>query len=154
MSPRWRIGRLAMFHRRGIAIDVKLDPAAVIADEFRLRQVLKNLISNAVKYGGPRISVTGTETLDSYELVVADDGPGVPDAIVDQLFEPFPHGGKGAPSQSVGLGLFIVRELAEAMGGSVVYERTDDITTFTVSLPLVEAESAQIILHPAMSKGA
>lgn len=145
---------LAMFHRRGIAIDVSLDPAAVIADEFRLRQVLKNLLSNAVKYGGPRISVTGTETLDTYELVVADNGAGVPEAIVDQLFDPFPHGGKGAPSQSVGLGLFIVRELAEAMGGSVVYERTDDITTFTVSLPLVEAESAQIILHPAMSKGA
>jgi signal transduction histidine kinase len=145
---------LAMFHRRGIEIDVTLDPAAVIADEFRLRQILKNLVSNAVKYGGARIRVTGTETLDSYELVVADDGPGVPDTIIEQLFDPFPHGGKGAPSQSVGLGLFIVRELCEAMGGSVVYERVDDITTFTVALPLVEAESAKIIPLPTMSVGA
>jgi signal transduction histidine kinase len=145
---------LAMFHRRGIEIDVTLDPAAVMADEFRLRQILKNLVSNAVKYGGARIRVTGTETLDSYELVVADDGPGVPDTIIEQLFDPFPHGGKGAPSQSVGLGLFIVRELCEAMGGSVVYERVDDITTFTVALPLVEAESAKIIPLPTMSVGA
>ncbi|HEY4584626.1 MAG TPA: HAMP domain-containing sensor histidine kinase [Acidimicrobiia bacterium] len=145
---------LAMFHRRGIEIDVSLDPAAVVADEFRLRQILKNLVSNAVKYGGPRITVTGTETLDSYELVVADDGDGVPDVIVEQLFDPFPHGGKGAPSQSVGLGLFIVRELSEAMGGSVSHERVEDITMFTVRLPLVEAESAKIIPLPTMSVGA
>jgi signal transduction histidine kinase len=145
---------LAMFHRRGIEIDVSLDPAAVTADEFRLRQILKNLVSNAVKYGGPRITVTGTETFDSYELVVADDGAGVPDAIVEQLFDPFPHGGKGAPSQSVGLGLFIVRELCEAMGGAVSHDRIDHVTAFTIRLPLVEGESAKIIPLPTMSLGA
>jgi signal transduction histidine kinase len=145
---------LAMFQSRGIDIGMSLDPGTVAADEFRLRQILKNLISNAVKYGGPNIKVKGMELLDAYELRVEDDGGGVPDEIRDRIFNPFPHGGKGAPSQSVGLGLFIVRELAKAMDGSVSYDRADGLTTFTVRLPLETVEIAQIIQLPTMSVGA
>jgi signal transduction histidine kinase len=145
---------LAMFQSRGIDIDMSVDSGTVVADEFRLRQILKNLVSNAVKYGGPNIRVTGAELLDSYELKVEDDGTGVPDEIRNRLFNPFPHGGKGAPSQSVGLGLFIVSELALAMDGSVSHERTDGLTTFTVRLPLETVEIAQIIQLPTMSVGA
>jgi signal transduction histidine kinase len=145
---------LAMFQSRGIDIGMSLDPGTVAADEFRLRQILKNLISNAVKYGGPNIKVKGMELLDAYELRVEDDGGGVPDEIRDRIFNPFPHGGKGVPSQSVGLGLFIVRELAKAMDGSVSYDRADGLTTFTVRLPLETVEIAQIIQLPTMSVGA
>jgi signal transduction histidine kinase len=145
---------LAMFQSRGIDIGMSLDPGTVVADEFRLRQILKNLISNAVKYGGPNIKVKGMELLDAYELRVEDNGGGVPDEIRDRIFNPFPHGGKGAPSQRVGLGLFIVRELAKAMDGSVSYDRTDGLTTFTIRLPLETVEIAQIIQLPTMSVGA
>ncbi|MEX1124619.1 MAG: ATP-binding protein [Acidimicrobiia bacterium] len=145
---------IAVFHRRGIEIDMAVDSGTVVADDFRLRQILKNLVSNAIKYGGPHIRITGVEGLDSYELQVADNGAGVPDEILDRLFDPFPHGGKGAPSQSVGLGLFIVRELAVAMDGAVTYQRIDDMTTFTVRLPVEEVETAKIIPLPTMSVGA
>jgi signal transduction histidine kinase len=144
---------IAMFHGRGIEIEVSLDPSAVIADEFRLRQILKNLLSNAVKYGGTSISITGTERPDFYELQVADDGPGVADEIEARLFEPFPHSGSGAPSESVGLGLFIVRQLSEMMDGTVEYER-DELTRFTIRLPLVALESAMIIHLPTAGVGA
>ena len=145
---------IAVFHRRGIEIDMAVDSGTVVADDFRLRQIVKNLVSNAIKYGGPHIRITGVEGLDSYELQVADNGTGVPDEILDRLFDPFPHGGKGAPSQSVGLGLFIVRELAVAMDGAVTYQRIDDMTTFTVRLPVEEVETARIIPLPTMSVGA
>jgi signal transduction histidine kinase len=145
---------IAVFHRRGIEIDMAVDSGTVVADDFRLRQILKNLVSNAIKYGGPHIRITGVGGLDSYELQVADNGTGVPDEILDRLFDPFPHEGKGAPSQSVGLGLFIVRELAVAMDGAVTYQRIDDMTTFTVRLPVEEVETARIIPLPTMSVGA
>ena len=85
---------IAMFHRRGIPIEVSLEASAVVADEFRLRQILKNLVSNMVKYGGQDIEVSGTEGLDFYELQVSDDGPGVPEDIVGRLFEPLPSPGQ------------------------------------------------------------
>jgi signal transduction histidine kinase len=144
---------VTMFDRRGIGIDLSFEPGSVIADELRVRQILKNLVSNAVKYGGPRVGVTGKVAGDFYELSVSDDGAGVPDAILDRLFEPFPHGGNGAPSQSVGLGLFIVRELAEAMGGSVTYRREEGRTAFIVALPLDERSMAEQELVPTMSVG-
>ncbi len=142
------------FTRRGIDIDLALGPGRAIADEVRVRQILKNLISNAVKYGGAEVDVVGRVEGDSYVLQVADDGPGVPEEILDRLFEPFPHGGTGAPTQSVGLGLFIVRQLAEAMGGSVSYRRADDRTIFTMLLPLLDEVAADDDRASTVSVGA
>jgi two-component system OmpR family sensor kinase len=145
---------VTMFERRGVSVEVACEPGAVVGDELRVRQVLKNLVSNAVKYGGPNIAVGGGVEGGFYEVAVSDDGAGVPDEILSRLFDPFPHGGKGAPSQSVGLGLFIVRELVGAMNGSVDYRRVDDRSVFTVRLPLDEQTKAARSLTPTMSVGA
>lgn len=141
------------FELRDIEIRGDWDAAIVLADGRRLRQIVRNLVSNAVKYGGPGITVTGRHTGDRYELVVADDGDGVPEAILDRLFTPYPHLGAGTASgQSVGLGLAIVKELAEAMGGYIDHERQDGKTLFKLELetapegpaePAVEAISSR-----------
>lgn len=86
---------LQMFDLREIEIAREWDAAIVLADERRLRQVIRNLVSNAVKYGGPEVEVLGRHKGDFYELTVADNGDGVPDEIHDRLFAPYPHLGAG-----------------------------------------------------------
>lgn len=108
------------------------------ADPIALRQVLGHLLDNAVKYSPEHgvISVVGHSTADGIALAVVDEGPGLPlDVDVFQAFE------RGTRAQvlakpGIGLGLHIVRNLVEAMGGSVTAEANAERgTTFTVSLP-------------------
>jgi len=118
--------------------------AEVMADPGRLRQLLRNLLSNAVRHGGPRISVHGAVSGGWYLLEVWDNGPGVPDDVSSRLFERFVHqGDRPLTIGSVGLGLAICRVLAEGMGGSIAYRREADSTVFTVHLPLAQIVAPQ-----------
>jgi signal transduction histidine kinase len=104
-------------------------------------QVLSNLVSNAVKYGGGRIRVTGAEDGDQAVLVVSDNGPGVPASFVPQLFERFSRSEEArlGGQKGSGLGLYIVRDLLALNGGTVAYTETPGGgATFTVRLPLRE----------------
>lgn len=128
---------LSIFESRGIEISLDCQAGSIAADDLRLRQILKNLVSNAVKYGNDPILVDGKVDGASYVYRVTDHGPGVPREIESRLFMPFPHQGTGSSlAHSVGLGLAIVRELAEAMGGTVAYVRDKTTTSFSVRLPL------------------
>ena len=130
---------ISPFQRSGTDIQVNVSPATVNADRLRQRQILRNLLSNARKYGGPTISLTGKPEGDWYVWTVEDDGPGVPAELQGRLFQRFIHqlSFQQAVAGGVGLGLAIVKSLAEGMGGSVGYERADDKTRFQVKLPLV-----------------
>jgi signal transduction histidine kinase/CheY-like chemotaxis protein len=91
-----------------------------VADEGRLRVVLINLVSNAVKYNvaGGSVQVDVQSLDDTVRIVVADDGPGIPAEKFEQaflMFERLDGAGKGVPG--AGLGLAIAREYAQAMGG-------------------------------------
>ena len=133
---------VAMFERRGVAIEVQCSSGLVVADPLRLRQVIRNLVSNAVKYGGPSLGVVGQLEQGGYLLSVVDDGPGLPESVESRLFRPFPHAGSdGVSPLSVGLGLSIAHRLVEAMGGSLEYRRVDGLTMFELSLPLVDVEA-------------
>lgn len=110
-----------------------LGDLSVVADPFRLEQVLFNLLDNAVKYGEPPIEVRARRVDDTVELVVRDHGPGIPQGV--QLFTPFSHAGEG----SVGLGMWIVRQLVEAMGGTVRHEPAAPGARFVVTLPVAAA---------------
>lgn len=115
------------------------EPDAVWADEARVRQIIRNLISNALQHGGVdvRVRVRSGEGISACDVV--DDGPGVPAAITDRLFERFVHEGpQSLLTGSVGLGLAIARSLANAMGGDVSYSRVDGLTIFTLTLPVVD----------------
>ncbi len=123
--------------RAGAHVSIDCHPALVFADRLRMRQVVRNLLSNAAKYGGPAIAIVGRIADGWYELRVADDGDGIPKALEERLFERFLHEGTmPLVLGSVGLGLSIVRALAEGMGGSVRYQRVEGWTHFVVRLPL------------------
>ena len=112
----------------------------VRADRDRLRQVLVNLIDNAVKYSPPgdEVQVEALATNGRVVIEVRDRGPGIPREHQKVIFEKFGRvklGDKAKPG--TGLGLFIARSIAEAHGGSVeVRSAPDSGATFTLSLPL------------------
>lgn len=124
-------------HDKGLEIvwSVAADVGAVMADEGRLRQILFNLAGNAVKFtdqGGVRLTV-GRASLQSRRrpgdrvrlaFVVDDTGPGVPEDARERIFDEFGHAdaSDAARFDGAGLGLAVVRRLAEAMGGTVAVE--------------------------------
>jgi signal transduction histidine kinase len=124
--------------RNGGKIETLTEEAIVAVDRMRQRQVLRNLISNARKYGGPDIRLSGQVFGDMYEWTVSDNGDGVPKEIEDRLFQRFVHRGSlvTAPG-GVGIGLSIVRALVEGMGGTI-----DCWTEFRVAVPLAASNGA------------
>ncbi|MEX0700188.1 MAG: hybrid sensor histidine kinase/response regulator [Acidimicrobiia bacterium] len=110
--------------------------AQALGDHLRVRQVLRNLLTNAVKYGGPSIWVEIWEGANVTGLRVVDDGAGIPEDAVEHLFEPYFHGA-GDPNQpsTLGLGLTVSRLLARLMGGDLDLRPHHMGTCFQVSLP-------------------
>ena len=110
-------------------------------DGFRLQQLLGNLVRNAFKYGTPkapvRVGVTGDEAELRFE--VRNSGPAIERSVLNQIFEPLKRGpeheNRYDGDGSLGLGLFIAREIATAHGGDIE-ARSDDLeTVFAVRLP-------------------
>ncbi|MEX0826027.1 MAG: HAMP domain-containing sensor histidine kinase [Acidimicrobiia bacterium] len=138
--------------KAGVEIGVACAPALVRSDRLRLRQVVRNLLSNARKYGGANIRVFGQVVAGWYEIRVEDDGDGIPDELRDRLFQRFLHQGEmPLVLGSVGLGLSIVRALAEGMGGAVWYERREGWTSFVIRIPLAKAETPTMYRESADS---
>ena len=119
----FEIGRLVFGgSSRELQVDIPAD-VFVMADPNRLRQILRNLLENARKYGGDQVLVAGERMNDVFKVVVADNGPGIPVGDRDRIFEHFEQAVKGdARSEGVGLGLPIARKLARAMGGDLWFE--------------------------------
>jgi PAS domain S-box-containing protein len=108
----------------GRSLDTGGVPAGLFAraDRTGLDRVLVNLLTNAWRYGGPNVSVSAAASdVDTVELRIADDGPGVPEEIRPTLFQAFRRGPQRHPEAS-GLGLAIVDRLVRRMGGTVHYE--------------------------------
>lgn len=119
----------------GLAVDeLPEEIPQVHADASRVRQVLRNLLTNADRYGGPRRRVLAGDVHDRVWIEVRDDGEGVPDAMSDQIFEPYTTAHEGI-SGSIGLGLSVARQLASMMGGSLTYRRDNGETVFRLELP-------------------
>lgn len=111
---------------RGVKFEPQVPAAVAVCDPARFRQVLRNLLTNAERYGGPNVSVV-VETYDDEVVVdVIDDGPGIPRDDWDRIFEPYQraHDAPGQPD-SVGVGLAISRQLAHLMGGTLHYRYSD-----------------------------
>lgn len=116
-------------------------------DHDRVEQVVTNLVSNALKYGPPerpvRVVIDGRG--EDVLLSVKDEGGGLPAALREAIFEPFRRGveGDAAAHRSSGLGLFVVRRIAEAHGGEVTVDSAPGRgTTFTLRLPRRTAPAA------------
>ncbi|MEZ5175637.1 MAG: PAS domain-containing sensor histidine kinase [Acidimicrobiia bacterium] len=123
---------------RPISSDV---PAVeVAADPNRLRQILRNLVSNALRYGGDEIFVRGAARSGVLAIEVCDTGDPIDEADVERIFEPYEraHESAGRPG-SVGLGLAVSRTLAELMHGSLTYYH-DGMSVFRLELPASQAK--------------
>jgi signal transduction histidine kinase len=123
------------FGRLEAQIDLDVEPGFVLADPGRLRQLLRNLVSNGTKYGNGHVALKGRLSDSTYALEVVDDGPGVSQDLEDRMFERFVHrGDQPLLVGSVGLGLAISKVLAEGMSGRIAYRRSDEETIFEVTL--------------------
>jgi len=113
---------------------------AIRGDRTRLRQVLGNLIENAVKYSpeGGEVRVSAAAANGAVRIAVRDAGPGIPRDQQGRIFEKFGRVDvPGASKPGTGLGLFIARSIAEAHGGSLdVSSGAEPGSTFTLTLPV------------------
>jgi signal transduction histidine kinase len=123
-------------------IDVLSASVLAWADALRCRQVIRNLLTNAIKYGGDRITIETLVGEDVCEVRVSDNGDGVPDHESEMIFERY-YRSNVSPTQpgSVGIGLAVSRQLAELMGGTLGYSKDEDGARFTLTLPTEPASS-------------
>lgn len=118
-----------------IGLDVTTD-GNVLVDPSHFERMISNLVTNAEKYGAPPIRIQAWVEDREAVIHVIDSGPGVPEHQIPALFERFEQGtsGRRRTSSGVGLGLSIVRELAEINGGSARYVDTSS-PIFEIRLP-------------------
>ena len=104
-----------------------------------VRRALANLVQNAIRYTTGEIDVyTGVEQARGYAyFIVSDNGPGIPDADIERLFQPFTQGDTARGTEGSGLGLAIIKRIVDTHGGNVVLSnRAEGGLTATVRLPL------------------
>ena len=134
-----------LFRRQNHDLNVNCEETVFAIDRHLLGQLIRNLVSNATKHGGPNVEIEGRIDGDSYVVSVIDDGEGVPDELADRLFSRFVHQGDSPLlTGSVGLGLFISKTLSEAMGGDLSYERINRISVFSFTLPIESVASPAV----------
>lgn len=138
---------------KGLAFRTHLSeaPRWIVGDPARLRQIVFNLLSNAVKFthqGSVDLTIAGID--GQLRLEVTDTGIGIAEEAHDLIFESFRQADTGTTRQfgGTGLGLSICRNLARAMGGDVlVRSRLGEGATFTLDLPLIEAEAPDVVVE-------
>jgi len=111
---------------------------ACLVDRNRLTQLIGNLTSNAMSYGTPGqpVTVRSAISAESCSVSVHNYGPPIPSELMARIFEPMERGDKvSAAGSSLGLGLFIVREIAKAHTGQVAVSSDERGTTFSVVFP-------------------
>ena len=117
-------------------ITLRGDAVRAWGDPTRVRQILRNLVSNALRYGGDDIEIVVAAKGDQARVTVSDDGPAIPPDDVESIFEPYQRAKGGRESAaSVGLGLSVSRQLARLMGGSLAYRGDNGHSSFHLTLP-------------------
>jgi signal transduction histidine kinase len=115
----------------------------VWADPTRTRQIIRNLITNAIRYGGEEVVIEAVEGENHTTLTVADNGAGLERSQWEQIFEPYQRA-HNVPTQpaSIGLGLTVSRQLARLMDGDLVYSSDRRRSVFSLTLPARAPEGA------------
>ena len=112
--------------REGIRLEQNVEPVSFALDPLRVRQAVDNLLDNAVRHTptGGLIEVRAKLAADKLSIEVEDSGPGFPPGLIERAFEPFASGDGSHRAPGFGLGLAIVRAIAEGHGGTVKAENT------------------------------
>jgi signal transduction histidine kinase len=128
-------------HRSSKVLVVEGEGVLAWADSLRVRQILRNLLTNAIKYGGDRVTASVVRMAGMGCIVVRDDGLGVAPEEAPLIFERYYRSAQ-SPTQpgSVGIGLSVSRQLAEMMGGTLEYVSGDAGPRFQLCLPLAPAK--------------
>lgn len=144
------VSHLEAAHEKGLALQCSVEDGFIWADEILLRRVVSNLVSNAVKYtnqGEVGVSLgvlksdaaedDGTATL---QVVVRDTGIGIPESMRQTVFEPWVRSEQAGTQRGMGIGLYIVQSLVNAMKGSIDLESAEGVgTKITVRIPVETA---------------
>jgi PAS domain S-box-containing protein len=131
----------------GVKFEINLPPGlpTAVADPTYVEQVIRNLVSNAAKYGGAGTNVSIGVSSTEHEVVVsiADDGPGFPEAEAERVFELFFRSEQTASAAAgAGIGLFVCARLIRAMGGRIwATARPEGGAEFTFTLKVMAEES-------------
>ena len=115
------------------------DGSRVYADPVRVRQIVRNLIANAIRYGGPNVFVRVRGEHGGASIDVIDDGAGIPEHEIESIFQPYYSlDDERSKPGSVGVGLSVSRQLAVLMGGDLTYEQGTAGCVFRLTLPTVD----------------
>jgi two-component system sensor histidine kinase GlrK len=131
---------------KDLKLEIEADDVTVVEDFEKLRVVLDNLMSNAIKFspGGGVIAISARRAGVWLELSVADNGPGIAPDDAPHVFDPFYQGRNNAVGlvKGTGIGLSVVKEYVSAHGGSVEIVARDRGALLRVNLPLKQADAA------------
>ena len=124
-----------------IKLDVSLKPITASVDAEAIEQAVINLLDNAIKFSpeGGTVQVSSTELADHWQLVISDEGPGIPKDARERIFERFYRIGNELrrETQGTGIGLSIVKHVIEAHGGAIqVTNSRPGGTIFTLKIPI------------------
>jgi signal transduction histidine kinase len=127
----------------GLALDIRApsDIGSFVADKLRLRQILFNLLANAVSFspGGATVTLSAARTAGTVVFSVNDQGPGIPPDVLEKVFDWFETHPLGSQHRGPGIGLSLVRSFVELHGGSVtIISAVGQGTTVTCTFPLIE----------------
>lgn len=127
---------------RGSRVSVSGDRTiSGVGDPARFRQIVRNLLSNALTHGLEPITVEITADDTHAGVRVKDRGPGVPDDLAESIFSQYGTGRDAEITGQVGIGLWISRELTNLMGGQLTYRREPEETVFQATIPLFRSPS-------------
>jgi two-component system phosphate regulon sensor histidine kinase PhoR len=140
-------------HSDSIRVEFPADFPQVLTDESMVHQIISNLVDNAVKYSPPasRILIGGRVAGKSVVIFVADHGDGIPEDLHDRIFDRFYQVDQSSTRSvgGTGLGLYICRKLAAAIGGRLWLERSGpDGSVFSLQIPL-RPNNISGLGHPA-----
>lgn len=119
-----------------VIFDKPADEMLATADPARVRQILRNLLTNAERYGGPSVSVTAATQDGWVDVDVVDNGEGLPRDEWENVFQLYHRAHEGRRHESLGIGLSVSRQLAELMGGTLTYVRDGGQSIFRLRLPV------------------
>ena len=131
--------------QKGVTITLEAPETLPLeGDEFRIEQVINNLLTNALRYGqGKPVAVTVTAADGEARVSVRDQGMGIAPEDQERIFEQFERTDGAAQVAGLGLGLYIARQIAQAHGGQLqVHSRPGEGAEFALSLPLPGARAA------------
>lgn len=117
-------------------IEVRAAPARAWGDPGRVRQIVRNLVTNAIRYGGPKIGIHTDSDGRKAHIRVVDNGDPIPGGDVELIFSPYlVSSSRHEVTTSIGLGLAISRQLANLMDGEITYRHDATNSIFDLELP-------------------